>query len=74
MELDASVRNQMRGMVMFVSANLACGLGPQLPARCAAVRESQAPSGQRLADEGANAMLVRRLGREKYTQRHDFTG
>ncbi len=47
----ASVRNQGGGEVFFVSADAARGTRPQLPVRYAAVRNSQLPGGQRLADQ-----------------------
>jgi hypothetical protein len=47
----ASVRDQGGGEVFFVSADTARGIRPQLPVRYPAVRNSQLPGGQRLADQ-----------------------
>ena len=67
------MRNQMCRMVLFVGAELARGLGAQLPDRYA-VRTLQVPGGQRLADQGPDALCVHRLGGEKHSQREGFTG
>jgi hypothetical protein len=50
-DTSASMRDQVGGEVFFVSADTARGSRPQLPVRYAAVRNSQLPGGQCLADE-----------------------
>jgi hypothetical protein len=67
------VRNQIRGEVFFVGAQTPRRCRPQFPLRDTAVRNSQSPGGQRVADQSTHPLLVRWFSGENHPKGHDFT-